>query len=496
MARQIRSLGAANARKSRNAPPSRRLYEALRDAILEGRLRPGTRVSSTRELAEQQSLARGTVVSVFEQMKAEGYLEGSVGSGTFVSKVLPEELLQVQAAAQPKDESARRISQCKVTAYARRLKLFPGYTNRPIRAFRPNLPAVDLFPTTLWAQLASCRLRRASVLQWIACEPLGHLPLRQAVSDYLNSSRGVRCSVEHVAIVTGMQEALDLAARILLEPGDTVCMERPGFPGAARVFRACGASIRSLEVDEEGLQVRQLPKSGARLVYVTPAHQFPLGTTMSLARRLELLEWARKTKSVVFEDDYDSEFRYTGKPVPSLQGLDRNAQVLFAGSFSKVLFPALRLGYLVLPPQLLPYFEAAKSLTSRHAPVLEQAILAEFIAQGHFGRHIRRMREVYADRLSTLLKCAKTELGGLLEISPIEAGLQTVGWLPEKIRSENAEQAASRLGVEVISLNRYGGVRGPREALQLGFAALRPREIERGVRQLALALGGLSPVRR
>ena len=370
------------------------------------------------------------------------------------------------------------------------MRLFSGYEMRPTRAFRPNLPALDLFPTTLWTQVAARCLRRVSTSLLMGCEPLGHLPLRRAVAEYLNTSRGVKCVPEQVAIVSGVQEALDLVARLFLNPGDRVCMENPGYSGAAMVFEAFGAKISFAGLDEEGMSLRQLPSRGARLVYVTPGHQFPLGTTMSLARRLQLLEWARKSGALIVEDDYDSEYRYSGRPVPALQGLDRHELTLFTGSFSKVLFPSLRLGYLVIPAGLVDSFSATISVTNRHAPLLEQAVVCDFITEGHFGRHLRRMREVYAERLSVLVEAARVSLAGLLEISRVEAGLQTAGRLCAGIDGESAARAAASRDVEVIPLSRFGRGRLTQEGLQLGFAALDAREIRRGVQELAIALEG------
>jgi GntR family transcriptional regulator/MocR family aminotransferase len=361
---------------------------------------------------------------------------------------------------------------------------------RPSRAFRPNLPALDLFPLELWAQVTARRLRRASTRLLLGCEPMGYGPLRQAVADYLNASRGVKCGPAQVAIVSGVQEALDLVARLFLNPGDRVAMEDPGYPGAANVFAALGAKISGLPVDDEGLVLRAAGLRGSRLVYVTPAHQFPLGTTMSLPRRLALLEWARTSAALIFEDDYDGEYRYSTRPVPALQGLDRNGLVLFAGSFGKVLFPSLRLGYLVVPPDLVKHFEAVKSVTSRHPPLVEQAVLCDFITEGHFGRHLRRMRQVYAERLSALLDGARERLTGLLEISSVEAGLQTAGWLAGGMNAERSARAAAAREVEVTPLGHYGLGLQPREGLQLGFAAVDVREIRRGVRELATALEG------
>jgi GntR family transcriptional regulator / MocR family aminotransferase len=472
-------------------PSYRLLYEALRSEILGGRLRPGARLPATRDLARQYQLSRGTIVNAFELLKSEGYLEGSIGSGTYVSKVLPDELLQVASDGQRAGDRQRpgqRKRRRRLSDHAKRVQPFPAFDPRPARAFRANIPAADLFPASLWAQIAARRWRRVSTNLLLGCEPMGYRPLREAVADYLNTSRAVRCSPEQIAIVSGVQEALDLVARLFLNPGDRVCMENPGYVGAAIVFQSVGAKISAMGLDNEGMELRAPGLRGARLAYVTPGHQFPLGIRMSLPRRLQLLEWARKSGALLFEDDYDSEYRYSGRPVPALQGLDRNGSVLFAGSFSKVLFPSLRLGYLVIPRDLVDYFAAAKSGTSRHAPMLDQAVLCDFITEGHFGRHLRRMRGVYAERLSVLLRSARERLAGLLEISSVEAGLQTVGWLRGGITGESAARAAAARNVDVVPLSHYTRGRTIKEGLQLGFAAIDSREIQRGVKELARAL--------
>ena len=468
-------------------PAYRWLYASLRAEILNGRLCPGARVPSTRDFASQYGLARGTIVNAFEQLRSEGYIEGSVGSGTYVSKVLPEKLFHVALGhtAKPAVQGKRPPM---VSDYGRSARLFGGYENRPIRAFRPNLPALDLFPTTLWTKITLRCLRQISRRNLMGCDPLGYIPLRRAVAEYLSRSRGVRCAPEQVAIVSGVQEALDLTARLLLNPGDRVCVENPGYPGAVLAFQAFRARICAAGVDGEGIEIRQLPSRGVRLIYVTPGHQFPLGTTMSLARRLQLLEWARKSGAMILEDDYDGEYRYSGRPIPALQGLDDSGLVLYAGSFSKVLFPALRIGYVVIPVDLLSHFEATVSLTVRHAPLVEQLVLTDFITDGHFGRHLRRMREVYAERLSVLLEEARLRLSGLLEISGVEAGLQTAGWLCDGIDAESAAAAAAKRNVDVTPVGRYSEGRVVSAGLQLGFAALDAKEIRRGVRELAIAL--------
>ncbi len=470
-------------------PAYRQLYEALRSEILDGRLSPGARLPATRDLARQYQLSRGTIVNAFELLKSEGYLEGSIGSGTYVSKILPDELFRVETG---REAPLQRRPRRRLSSYAKRVRLFP-FEPRPARAFRANIPALDLFPTSLWAQISARRLRQVSTNVLSGCDPMGYRPLREAITDYLTTSRGVRCTPEQIAIVSGVQEALDLAARIFLNPGDRVCMENPGYIGAAMVFESVGARISAISLDGEGMELRATSLRGARLIYVTPGHQFPLGISMSLARRLQLLEWARKSGALIFEDDYDSEYRYSGRPVPALQGLDRNGSVLFAGSFSKVLFPSLRLGYLVIPQDLVEYFAAAKSITSRHAQLVDQVVLCDFISEGHFGRHLRRMRSVYAERLSVLLQSARENLAGVLEISGVEAGLQTVGWLQGGITGEAAARAAAARNVEVIPLGWYtrGRVKldaNRREGLQLGFAAVDGREIRRGVKELAVSL--------
>lgn len=472
------------------APARRWLYGALRTAILHGRLRPGTRLPSTRELAVQHGLSRGTIVNVFEQLVSEGYLDGTMGSGTRVSAVLPDDLLQVAARAGSR-EATSQSGVRHLSAYARRVNAAPWRAPPVGRAFHANTPALEPFPTALWAQLASRRLRQASVAQLRGCPPAGYPPLCAAIASYLASSRGVICEPSQVIIVSGVQEGIDVVARLVLDPGDRVCVEEPGYGGVLRMFQAIGAHIASAPVDDEGMVLRPSALRGARLVYVTPAHQYPLGVAMSLPRRLALLAWARRTGALVFEDDYDSEYRYAGRPIPAMQGLDLAGQVVFAGSFSKVLFPSLRLGYLVVPPDLVERVAAARALTHRHPPMLEQMVTCDFITEGHFARHLRHMRQLYAERLALLMDCARRRLAGLLELSPIEAGLQTVGWLASGITGEAAEAAARARDVEVVPLRGFYRGAMERDGLQLGFAAVGSREIRRGVDELARALEGL-----
>lgn len=462
------------------------LYNALRDEILEGRLRPGTRLPSTRELASRYTLSRGTIVNAFELLKSEGYLQGSTGSGTFVSQILPDDLLR---ASRGSGKHVKRLAPRRhLSQYAERVQYEANFEAQPMRAFRANLPAVDLFPMKQWAALAARIARHPPANMLVGCDPIGYAPLREAVADYLNSWRGVKCTADQVLIVSGVQEAIDVTARVVLDPGDRACVEDPGYPGAANTLEACGATIVPVPVGDEGLRVDEQAMRGAKLVFVTPAHQAPLGVTMTLRRRLALLAWAERTEALIFEDDYDSEFRYSSRPVPALQGLDRSGSVIFAGSFNKVLFPSLRLGYIVAPEDLIDRFVAIKSITSRHAQLFDQAVLCEFITGGYFARHLRRMREIYAERLSVLLEAVRSRLSGVMEISPIEAGLQTVAWLPSDIPGAMVQERARARGIHLTALDAFSRAPLNKNGVQLGFAAVSPAEIRRGVAELARIL--------
>jgi GntR family transcriptional regulator/MocR family aminotransferase len=499
MAKKTGGLDLALPSRDANIPAYLWLYNSLRSEILQGRLLPGTRLPATRDLASQYGLSRGTTVTAFDQLKAEGYIQGTVGSGTYVSKVLPDDLLKVRRSAATAQEPMKTNGKGRrhLSDFVKRATPLKGYEHRRFQPFRANVPAMDLFPIELWAQLTARRVRNLSRSMLLGCDAIGYRPFREAVAEYLSSSRGVVCTPEQVAIVSGMQEALDLAARLFINPGDKVGVENPGYVGAVATFEAYGGKITPLRVDSEGVTIDKRALRDCRMIYVTPAHQFPLGITMSLKRRLDLIDWARNSKAIIFEDDYDSEYRYCGKPVPALQGVDCSGQVVFAGSFSKVMFPALRLGYLVVPKDLVEPLAAVKSITTSHSSLLTQAVLCDFMREGHYGRHIRRMREIYSQRQHALLHEGKKRLKGLLEISEIEAGLQTVGWLQEGISGEDAAAAAARHGVEVIPLSSYSRMSSycmwskagfEREGLQLGFAAIDETQIREGVRNLAIAL--------
>lgn len=463
---------------------TRWLYGELRLAILEGRLPPATRLPASRDFARQHGISRGTVVTVFERLQTEGYVSCRVGSGTRVNRIADVNPRQARRLTPP--VYIRRL----VSGYARPKPWVGLVASENVRPFRMQDPAIAEFPAELWGSIAARRTR--TLRSWLQTQDdgRGYRPLRETITQYLGSSRGVRCHSDQIIIVSGVQQALDLLARILLKQNDAVWMEDPGYFGATIAFGNVGAKIIPVPVDDEGLCV----SSGLRMcphakgAYVTPAHQFPLGTTMSLERRMALLKWALRAGAFIIEDDYDSEYRFEGQPVPAMQSLDRNSNVILIGSFSKLLFPSLRLGYVVLPPSLADYFLAFRYRTDFRNLNLDQAVLCDFIADGHLGRHLRRMRDLYAERLAALLDGGRQYLNGLLEISNVKAGLYTVGFLRNGMASRQAERAAALHGVEAFALDRYTLKRPDPNGLLLGFAAFGESAIRKGLAQLAAAL--------
>lgn len=468
------------------------LHGQLRVAIVEGRLRPGTRLPASREFARQYGLSRGTVVSVFERLQSEGYICCRVGSGTRVNAMAATASMAAPTAAPP--EYVRRVA----SEYARP-KAWMGLGGAAaVRPFGMRDPALAAFPAELWGRIAARRARRFR--SWLGADEdgRGYGPLREAIAEYLGSSRGVRCSAGQIVVVSGVQQGLDLLARLLLKPGDGVWMEDPGYFGATIAFGNAGAELIPVPLDGQGLSVAAGRKSRrhARGAYVTPAHQFPLGMTMPLARRMALLEWAADAGAFVIEDDYDSEYRFEGQPIPAMQGLDRNSNVIFVGSFQKLLFPALRIGYVVLPPSLVDLFVAFRRRADFHSAGLDQAVLCDFIAEGHFSRHLRRMRDLYGSRLAALIEGGRRHLKGALEISEVRAGLYTAAHLRNGMSSREAEMAARAHGVEAIAVDRYTLAAPDPKAVLLGFAAFDEAAIDAGLGKLAAALGGRPGTKR
>jgi len=489
---------------SASLPLHRQLYEQLRVSILGGQLLAGSRLPSTRALAAEMGISRNTVLAAFEQLHAEGYLQGRLGSGTYVARELPDELLT--AGSQTPATSASRLGLAApgTSGPARRLSErgeriatgtrtpLPILTGRSVdqRAFTIGLPELEAFPHELWARLLNRQLRESPSHLMRYNHPAGYAPLRQAIAAHLATARRVRCTAEQVIIVTGSQQALDLSARILLDPGDPAWIEDPGYLGARAALVAAGARLVPVPVDDDGFDVAaaETRSPEARLAVVTPSHQFPLSSTMSLARRLALIDWAHRTGSWVVEDDYDAEFRYAGRPLTALQGIDGRGCVIYVGTFSKALFPGLRLGYLVAPPQLVDALVGAHMATDMHAHLLEQAALADFIREGHFERHLRRMRVLYAERQAILVEAVKRELQGILEVSPSQSGLHLIGWLAAGLDDSVVAGEAASEGVDVWPLSLHSLEPYPRAALLLGYAGLTPQEIRSGVQRLGRAL--------
>lgn len=475
-------------------PLYHQLYEGIRDAILDGRIAKGTQLPSSRLLAAELSVSRNTVVNAYAQLLAEGYLEGEAGSGTYVTLRLPDDSLRAvrgSAATPPPPPEPPRLSR-QGEALQRYATTHTLSRNEP-RPFRPGVPAVDQFPFRLWERMVA-RQWRKHPWQLLTYGPAeGYQPLRVAIAEYLRMARAVRCDWRQVILVSGSQQAIDLTARVLLNPGDGVWMEEPGYRGARDSLVAAGLALAPVPVDAEGISVSagRAMAPGARLAYVTPSHQFPSGVTMSVARRMELLRWAAGSGAWILEDDYDSEYRYVSRPLSALQGLDESGRVIYAGTFSKVLFPSIRLGYLVAPPALVDIFTAARSIADRHSPMVDQAVLAEFMREGHFGRHIRRMRTLYQERRDTITEALTRELGGFLELSPAAAGMHLVGWFPEGVDDTAASRSALDAGLEAQPISAYCLAEPARRGLMLGYAGYSPTALKQAAGQLAQALAGL-----
>ena len=460
------------------------LYAELRSAILEGRLRAGTRLPASRDFARLHRLSRGTVVTVFERLQSEGYLSSQVGSGTWVNQRVSPASAHSCSAAIPK--YVQRV----ISGY-RRPKPLIGWSMSPApRPFRMRDPALEEFPSELWGTLTARRARQFKSWLHTNDDGQGYRPLREALADYLASCRGVRCTADQVVIVSAVQQGLDLLGRLLLKPGDPVWIEDPGYFGASIALANSGAKIIPVPVDDEGLSLTAGLKLCPRPLgmYVTPAHQFPLGMTMSLERRMAIVKWAARTGTFIIEDDYDSEYRLEGRPVPALQSLDRGSNVILLGSFTKLLFPSIRLGYVVLPEPLVAYFRAYRYRTDFRSVSLDQAVLCDFISEGHLGRHLRRMRDLYASRLAALIDAGEYYLKGAVEISSVKAGLYTAAFLRNHMSSQDAEKAAASKGIEVLALDRFTLKRRDPKGMLLGFAAFDEATIRHGVERLATAL--------
>ncbi len=487
---------------------SRQLYQALRTRVLDGRLASGTRLPASRDLAAALAISRNSVVRAYDQLYAEGYIEGRVGDGTYVAQLpqatIPAKKLSTKVSTGfstglptalstnwldlPVDSSSKVIHNDPLTRVKNNHLASPP--SGPPRAFRVGVPAFDLFPFEVWAKLNAAFWRKPDFQQLCYGDPAGDARLRGMIAAYLRSSRGMQCTAEQILITSGAQQGISLCAQLLVEPGDGVAIENPGYRAAGHAFAVAGARLHGVAVDGEGIDCGELAQlSDCRLTYVTPSHQYPTGVVMSLARRLELLAWAERTQGWIVEDDYDGEYRYSGAPLAPLAALDRQGRVLYVGTFGKVAFPALRLGYLVLPMGLVQAFAQRRAVDVRHSEVSTQAVMAEFMAAGHFQRHIRRMRRAALSRRNALLSGWPAEIPGVGSLPTVAAGLHMTVPVDSVARERELIELAHSVDVEINGLSSYwlpdsATPMDQRAGLVLGFAAVPEKAIESALERL------------
>ncbi|MCI0688594.1 MAG: PLP-dependent aminotransferase family protein [Sporichthyaceae bacterium] len=463
------------------------IYRQLQDAVLDGRLRPGQRLPPSRELARQLEVSRNTVAAAYDRLTAEGFLVGQVGAGTFVAAA---PLTKSRSRKAPGGRGIRPRPLWETLPVMPPIRpLIPAYN------FRVGIPDGRLFPLQAWRRLISRELRPATLSSTEYREPAGRADLRAAIARHIGVARSVRAGPEDVLVTNGAQQAMDLIGRVLIEPGSQVAVEEPGYPPVRRLLQSLGARVIGVPVDAHGLDVAAIPR-GVRLVYVTPSHQFPLGTAMSLARRAALLAWAERRRAVVIEDDYDSEFRFSARPLEPLQSLDRSGRVVYVGSFAKTLLPTLRLGFLVAPASLQPALLSAKQLTDWHGELSTQGALARFIDEGLLVRHIRKANREYAQRHERIVDTLDRDFAGWLQVVPSTAGLHVCARLRPGVplRLGQVLARAEADGVVVNSLARYCAERPGQSGLLLGYGAIRVTDIDEGLRRLASAFEQVGPL--
>ena len=482
-------------------PLYRQVYQSLRAAILSGRLQPGTRLPSTRAAALELGVARNTVIAVFEQLADEGFVTSRVGDGTRVAEVDAAVLrrsMRSSGSGRPGGATtgerthARTGSQAGGASLSERGRALAGIERGSVAggAFQTGLPDLASFPHQAWARLLARHARAPAVDRLGYGDAAGDPALRAAIAAYVAAARGVNCTPAQVIVITGAQAALDLAARMLLDPGDRAWIEEPGYPGARAALLAAGARIEPVSVDADGMDVQagEARRPGARLAYITPSCQYPVGSTLVLERRLRLLDWAGRAGAFVIEDDYDSEYRYRGRPIASVQGLDPHGRVVYVGTFAKTMLPALRVGYLVVPERLAGAFATAVRNTGQTAPQPVQGALAEFIESGRYGAHVRRMRNRYAQRQALLYALVDQHLSESLELAPTDAGMQVAAWLPRGTDDCAIAESGRRAGLALRPLSPYWVGPGARPGLHLGYAAVPEQDMEPAVLRLARLL--------
>jgi GntR family transcriptional regulator/MocR family aminotransferase len=464
-------------------PLFRQVYLGLRNAILSGTFHSGDKLPSTRDVSDQLGISRTVVLLAYDQLLAEGFAVGRSGSGTYVARGVGARRERI-----PADSASVRLSRYGRSAEAAwsRVEVPTRQPHSPPYDFAYGRSDLETFPFEMWRRMLLRCARKAPVSELDYGPAAGSSALREAICSHLRRSRAVACDPSQVIVVNGSQQALDLIARILIEPGDRVIVEDPCYQGTKEVLRAAGARLLPVAVDREGLNPEKLPASG-RIAFVTPSHQFPTGAILPLARRLQLLEWAKRRSALIVEDDYDGEFRYEGQPLESLQGLDQAGRVLYIGTFSRTVFSALRIGYLIAPRRLVSAFTAAKWLCDRHTASLEQRTLAEFISSGMYERYLRRVRRRNAARRRALLDSIRKYLGDRVDVGGDGAGAHVVLWLRPRVSVESVIAGALARGVRVYGIAPYFLKRPSRPGIMLGYSRMREAAIREGIRRLGQA---------
>jgi len=476
-------------------PMYRQLYDWFRRVITDGQMRPGQRVPSTRSLAAELKISRIPVLNAYEQLLAEGYLETFIGAGTCVARSIPDDALSAQASKARKglQEIVEKMGPRRISRRGAALTHVPTQSWLDnLGAFRVSLPALDHFPIRVWSKLVARHSRKPTRGIMAYGNAMGQLSLREAIADYLGAVRAVRCEVSQILVTTGSQQGLQISAQVLLDPNDPVWMEEPGYPGARQAFMTALAHLVPVPVDHQGMNIAEMIRRGhtARAVYITPSHQYPLGMTMSATRRMLLLNWAVRTGAWIIEDDYDSEYRFGSRPIASLQGLDTDGRVIYVGTFSKVMFPALRLGYVVVPKDLVSAFSAARDAADIFSSTLYQAVLTDFIREGHFARHIRRMRMLYMERRRALVKAIQTQMADMIEVIGAEAGMHLVALLPPGTNDVAVSRKAAQKGVSAMPLSICYSKPPTRGGLILGYGGANAHQIHDGIRKLRMSVQG------
>ena len=464
-------------------PLFRQLENRLREAIWCGHLKSGERLPSSRNLAKKLGIARNTVVNAYEQLAIEGFVVSRKGSGTHVNHRFPPQP-PTRSSAQQVVNAPPKITLSERVYRLHQLGFSGSLTNdTPPRPFRAHTTALKEFPSEIWAQLTTRILRHQNQDLLSNCHPCGYLPLREAIADYLGAERSMHVNPEQIMITAGAQQGIELLAKALVNTGDLVCFEEPGYTPALATFAMAGANTLSIPVDEQGFNINELikQKEKVKLVYLTPASHFPLGMALTQTRRQALLQWAEQHDTLIIEDDYNGEYRYRGRPLPTLFSMSPKGHVLYVGSFSKLLFPALRLGFIVVPKTLIDPLSTLRWLLDRHSPPLEQAVLADFINQGHFARHLRRMRMLYSERQHALIQASEKHLANIIDVPALDGGLHLVGWLRQNVRLTNLLNAATKAQIELMATSLFYTSVPNQASVILGYAPYSTEEIERGI---------------